>query len=58
MSNVGNRNLYEDGDQKIVPQSGIEQQKKDSRFYEGNENSQKTNDSSGFLTRGLHSIHC
>jgi hypothetical protein len=49
MSSVGNRNLY-DGDQKTVPQSEIEQQKKDNRFHEGNENSHKANDSSEFLT--------
>jgi hypothetical protein len=58
MSSVGNRNLYEDSDKKIVPQSEIEQQKKDNRFHEGNENSHKANGSSEFLTIGLHSSHC
>ncbi|KAH7411059.1 hypothetical protein BKA64DRAFT_372693 [Cadophora sp. MPI-SDFR-AT-0126] len=44
-SNVGNSQVYEDGDQKNVPQSELEQEKKDSRFHEGKENSHKANDS-------------
>ena len=45
-SNVGNSQVYEDGDQKNAPQSEMEQEKKDSRFHEGKENSHKANDSS------------
>jgi len=45
-SNVGNAQVYEDGDQKNVPRSEIEQEKKDNRFHEGQENSHKANDSS------------
>jgi hypothetical protein len=45
-SNVGNSQVYEDGDQKNVPRSEIEQEKKDNRFHEGKENSHKANDSS------------
>jgi hypothetical protein len=37
---------YEDGDQRNIPQSEIEQQKKNYRFHEGKENSHKANDSS------------
>lgn len=44
MSNVGNSNLYEAGDQRTVPQSQIEQAK-DNRLHEGKENSHKANDS-------------
>ncbi|PMD62526.1 uncharacterized protein K444DRAFT_557645 [Hyaloscypha bicolor E] len=44
-SNVGNSQVYEDGDQKNVPRSEIEQEKKDNRFHEGKENSHKANDS-------------
>lgn len=45
-SNVGNSQVYEDGDQKNAPKSEMEQEKKDSRFHEGKENSHKANDSS------------
>jgi hypothetical protein len=45
-SNVGNSQVYEAGDQKTVPQSEIDQEKKDNRFHEGKENSHKANDSS------------
>lgn len=45
-SNVGAGNIYEDGDQRNIPQSEIEQQKKDNRFHEGKQNSHKANDSS------------
>jgi hypothetical protein len=45
-SNVGQRTIYEDGDQKNVPQSVIEEQKKEGRFHEGKEHSHKANDSS------------
>ncbi len=45
-SNVGNSQVYESGDQRTVPQSEINQEKKDARFHEGKENSHKANDSS------------
>jgi hypothetical protein len=45
-SNVGNSQVYEDGDQKNLSRSEIEQEKKDNRFHEGKENSHKANDSS------------
>ena len=45
-SNVGNSSLYEDGDQKNVPKSELEQEKKDARFHEGKENSHLALDSS------------
>ena len=45
-SNVGNSQLYEAGDQRNVPRSEIEQQKKENRFHEGKENSHKALDSS------------
>lgn len=45
-SNVGNSQVYEAGDQKNVPQSEIEQEKKDNRFHEGKEHSHKALDSS------------
>jgi hypothetical protein len=45
-SSVGNSQVYEDGDQKNVTRSEIEQEKKDNRFHEGKENSHKANDSS------------
>ena len=48
-SNVGNAQVYEDGDQKNVPRSEIEQEKQDKRFHEGKENSHKANDSSEHL---------
>merc|ERR1711964_88423 len=44
-SNVGNSQVYEGGDQKNAPKSEMEQEKKDSRFHEGKENSHKANDS-------------
>ncbi|EHK98587.1 hypothetical protein GLAREA_07643 [Glarea lozoyensis ATCC 20868] len=44
-SNVGQSSVYEAGDQRNVPQSEIEQQKKDDRFHEGKEHSHKANDS-------------
>jgi hypothetical protein len=46
MSKVGNRFIYEAGDQRTVSQSEIEQAKKDNTFHEGKENSHKANDSS------------
>ncbi len=46
-SNVGQSQVYEAGDQKNVPRSEIEQEKKDARFHEGQQNSHKANDSSG-----------
>jgi hypothetical protein len=45
-SNVGQSSVYEDGDQKNVPQSQIKQEKKDNRFHEGKVQSHKANDSS------------
>jgi hypothetical protein len=45
-SSVGNSQVYEAGDQKNIPQSEIQQTKKDNRFHEGRENSHKANDSS------------
>jgi len=45
-SNVGQSSVYEAGDQRNVPQSEIDQAKKDARFHEGKENSHKANDSS------------
>merc|ERR1711939_519040 len=44
-SNVGNSQVYEDGDQKNAPKSEMEQEKKDSRLHEGKGNSHKANDS-------------
>ncbi|KAI9053076.1 hypothetical protein LZ554_003345 [Drepanopeziza brunnea f. sp. 'monogermtubi'] len=44
-SNVGQASVYEDGDQKNVPKSQIEQEKKDNRFHEGKEHSHKALDS-------------
>ncbi|KAI9741447.1 MAG: hypothetical protein M1818_004253 [Claussenomyces sp. TS43310] len=44
-SNVGTHNIYEDGDQKNVPQSEIDQAKREARFHEGKENSHQANDS-------------
>ncbi|TVY90879.1 hypothetical protein LAWI1_G003114 [Lachnellula willkommii] len=44
-SNVGNSQVYQADDQRTVPNSEIEQQKKDNRFHEGKENSHKANDS-------------
>lgn len=45
-SNVGQASVYEAGDQKNVPKSEIEQEKKDARFHEGKEHSHKALDSS------------
>lgn len=45
-SNVGNSQIYEDGDQRNVPQSEIQEAKKENRFHEGKENSHKALDSS------------
>jgi hypothetical protein len=54
-SNVGNAQVYEDGDQKNVSRSEIEQEKQDKRFHEGKENSHKANDSSEHLdTNSTH----
>lgn len=43
MSNVGNRGVYEAGDQRNAPDS--EEQKRD-RYHEGKPHSHKANDSS------------
>lgn len=48
-SNVGNAAVYQADDQRTVPDSEIEQQKKDNRFHEGKENSHKALDSSTFI---------
>jgi hypothetical protein len=48
-SNVGNSQVYEAGDQRTVPDSQIQQEKKDARFHEGKENSHKANDSSKYF---------
>ncbi len=48
-SNVGNSQVYEDGDQKNVSRAEIDQEKQDKRFHEGRENSHKANDSSEHL---------
>jgi hypothetical protein len=45
-SNVGSASVYEAGDQRNVSQAEVEQQKNESRFHEGKENSHKANDSS------------
>lgn len=45
-NNVGHSQVYEAGDQRNVPRSNIEQEKKDNRFHEGKEHSHKVNDSS------------
>lgn len=45
-SNVGQASVYEDGDQKNVPKSELEQEKKDARFHEGQKHSHKALDSS------------
>ena len=45
-SSVGNRAVYEAGDQVNKPDSQIEQEKKENRFHEGKENSHKALDSS------------
>ncbi|KAI6711581.1 hypothetical protein JHW43_005859 [Diplocarpon mali] len=45
-SKVGQASVYENGDQKNIPKSELEQEKKQSRFHEGKENSHKANDSS------------
>lgn len=52
-SNVGNSQVYEDGDQKNAPQSKAEEEKKDARFHEGKENSHKANDSSKWLPSSI-----
>jgi hypothetical protein len=41
ISNVGNRNLYENGNQRTVPQSDIEQKKRRNKFHEGKKKSHK-----------------
>jgi hypothetical protein len=56
-SSVGNSQVYEDGDQKNVPQSEIEKQKKASRFHEGKEHSHKANDSSTAISSSHHVCH-
>lgn len=45
-SNVGNPQVYNDGDQKSYSQAEIDQQKQEARFHEGKEHSHKANDSS------------
>ena len=48
-SNVGNSQVYNDGDQKNTPKAEIEQEKKDARFHEGQIHAHKANDSSMFI---------
>ena len=45
-SNVGQSSVYEAGDQRNVPQSEIDEQKKVNRFHEEKEHSHKALDSS------------
>ncbi|KAI8942882.1 hypothetical protein NX059_000922 [Plenodomus lindquistii] len=44
-SNVGNSAVYQADDQRTVPDSQIEEEKKENRFHEGKENSHLANDS-------------
>lgn len=48
-SNVGNSQVYNDGDQKNSSKAEVEQEKKDARFHEGKEHSHKANDSSSYI---------
>ncbi|KAH7088711.1 hypothetical protein FB567DRAFT_590829 [Paraphoma chrysanthemicola] len=43
-SNVGNSQVYQADDQRTVPDSQIEEAKKENRFHEGKDNSHLTND--------------
>lgn len=54
-SNVGSSQIYEDGDQKNVPNSVLEESKKDKRFHEGQSHSHKANDSSKDLSSSISS---
>ena len=48
-SNVGSSGVYQNDDQRTVPDSQIEQEKKENRFHEGKEHSHKANDSSMYI---------
>ena len=50
-SNVGGPGVYESGDQRTVPNSEIQDAKKDSRYHEGQPNSHKANDSSVYHSK-------
>jgi len=43
-SNVGNAGVYQNDDQRTVPDAEIQQEKKENRFHEGKPNSHKAND--------------
>ncbi|KAF2844562.1 hypothetical protein T440DRAFT_502990 [Plenodomus tracheiphilus IPT5] len=43
-SNVGNSGVYQNDDQRTVPDSQIEEEKRENRFHEGKENSHKATD--------------
>jgi len=45
-SNVGNSAVYQADDQRTVPNSEIEEQKKENRFHEGKDHSHKATDAS------------
>lgn len=45
-SNVGNSQVYQADDQRTVPDSQIEEEKKENRFQEGKDNSHLANDPS------------
>jgi hypothetical protein len=48
-SNVGNAGAYANDDQRTVPNSQIEEEKKENRFHEGKEHSHKATDASTSL---------
>lgn len=54
-SNVGGRGVYEAGDQRTVPNSEIQEAKKEARYHEGQPHSHKANDSS---TSDLSRVKC
>lgn len=47
-SNVGNAQVYQADDQRTVPDSQLQEEKKENRFHEGKENSHLAQDSSMF----------
>jgi len=54
-SNVGNAGVYQNDDQRTVPDAEIQQEKKENRFHEGKPNSHKANDAS--KSAHLVSVH-
>jgi hypothetical protein len=54
-SNVGNAGAYANDDQRTVPDSQIEEEKKENRFHEGKEHSHKATDASTSLVYFHHS---